>query len=344
MKKIFFAAMAISAMLAVSCSENTEPLTNLPEEGSAPQVRITLAPDAVTRAFFDETAAAEPWESKITSLYIYVFDGSGKLILKRFLTASEVSARSARFSVPNSAAGTDCSFYVAANCNYGDAATAAEMEAKTEKVGLREYNGAIWQIEEGKLRQPGFVMTGKATAAIDGAGTFTTVPVTLKRTVAKIAVRTSVAESFKAEYGGGTVRIRSVTLSNASALSNSFFNPGSYQPRPPLCEFTQGTDDAADTKSNIFYVYENGPLAEGERLVLTFKGLFDPDGNTDTSNDNSPVEYRVELNGSGGGEIRRNGYYRVDAVIRGISGYGLNVRISAADWEAPVTQTVYLGL
>ncbi len=55
------------------------------------------------------------------------------------------------------------------------------------------------------------------------------------------------------------------------------------------------------------------------------------------------MTYEVELDGAAGGEIRRNGYYRVDVTINGLTGQDATLTITPAEWESPVTQTVELG-
>ncbi len=186
-------------------------------------------------------------------------------------------------------------------------------------------------------------MTGATVVKIAAAGSSTSVPVTLKRTVAKIAVRVKPDAAFGATYGGGSVTITSVKLSKASAISNSFYKAGNNPSRNYLYETTQTPLKNGANFDGCFYAYENGTLNAGSRAMLTLTGYFDADGNAATTGDRLDVEYRVELTGSGNGEIKRNGYYRVDATIKGLSGDAVGVNISVAAWETPVTQTINLG-
>jgi hypothetical protein len=338
------AAMAVSAALAASCGKADEPAAPAQPAGGTARVDLVLEnAESFTRAFFDETAAAEPWESKITHLSVYSFDRNGRQIGWHKMSAHEIGAKFARLSLPDSVAGTTCSFYVAANTGYHGELTAAAMESMTERVTLDYYNGPVSQVTNKAMYANGFVMTGKAAALIDDTGASTKVSVTLRRTVAKIAVRTKVDESFRAAYGGGTVVIDAARISKVSAGSYSFFDPARYRPRTSFYEYEQASEESGGYRINLFYAFESGPLTGGDRLVLTLKGYFDADGSEATASDRSPVEYEVDLNDSAGGEIRRNGYYRVDAVIRGLSGRGVEARITAADWETPATQTIDLG-
>ncbi|MDR1671608.1 MAG: FimB/Mfa2 family fimbrial subunit [Alistipes sp.] len=341
MKKIFFAMIAVAATLA-SCNKNTDVFTPEVDTTDGAQVRLTLGTDPQTRAFFSATAAAETWENEVKSLTLYAFDSSGKLIVKRALTASEVSAKSTSFTLPNSAAGTNCSFYVVANADYGDVATATAMDALTEAATLGDYNGTFAETATARKRTAGFVMTGKSTTKIAAAGSSTSVSVALKRTVAKVAVRVKMDSSFSASYGGGGIIINSVKLSKASSASNSFYKT-TPATRSSLYEFTQTSKVNGEYFDGCFYLYENGSLAAGSRVTLTLSGYFDADNSASTTNDRTDVNYTVELTGAGSGEIKRNGYYRVDATLKGLSGDSSVVTITAANWETPVTQTLNLG-
>ncbi len=347
MKKIIlFAMMAVAATLA-SCDKNTDIDTNVIDNPDGPQVCLTLGgEDAATRAFFDNSATAETYENEIKTLAVYVFDVAGQFVVKRSLTTSEVSAKTVTFALPNSVAGTNCSFYTVANADYGNVVDVATMEARTESATLDEYNGTFAQTGQARKRTAGFVMTGVTTAKIAAAGSSTTVAVTLKRTVAKIALRVRMDSSFSATYGNGTVTINSVKLSKASASSNSFYKSGSYASRTSLYETTQTPLKNGSYYDGCFYSYENGAIAAGSRVMLTLTGVFDSDGSASTTNDRMEVEYKIELTGAAGGEIKRNGYYRVDAAIKGPFGDGagaITVNITVANWETPVTQSITLG-
>lgn len=118
MKKFLFAATAAVAALFASCAKDSENVNpSHPDTTDGARVTLTLdgANDTDTRAFFDTTATAEAWEKSLSSLSVFTFDNSGSLIIRRDFTASELTAKSATFSLPKSAAGTSCSFYAVAN-------------------------------------------------------------------------------------------------------------------------------------------------------------------------------------------------------------------------------------
>ena len=151
MKKILFAAAAIAAALFASCDKDNGTINPaLPETSDGARIAITLtgADEADTRAFFDASAKAESWESSLSSLSVFAFDNGGALIIRRDFTSSELSSKSATFSLPKSAAGTECSFYAVANYDASSAKTRAALTALVEKSAA-DYNGT------GRLRDVG---------------------------------------------------------------------------------------------------------------------------------------------------------------------------------------------
>ena len=100
---------------------------------------------------------------------------------------------------------------------------------------------------------------------------------------------------------------------------------------------------ASGKYNNLFYIFENGALAEASRVALEITATYDADGNASTTADRMEVVYTVPLTGKAGGEIARNGYYRVAANITGLVGQDCQVSVSVAEWETPVTQSVDLG-
>ena len=344
MKKMIFAATAIAAAFA-SCTEHNENSVNpdvLSGDGR-PQVQITLGADDATRAFFDETATAEPWENELTRLEVSAFDQSGNLIARRLLTTREVEAKSARISLPHSATGTTCSFYVIANLSYSQPGSFQGFD-NLILTDSESNNGTFEEVTAGHKREAGFVMTGKATATIVGGDSYTRINVPLRRVVAKVALRTSVDEAaFSTATAGGKVTITSARVHKTLARTYLFAEEGRYDTSDNSYQFTQASTANGNHFDNLFYIYENGPRPTGERVAITLSGYFDADGNAATVDDRTDVEYNLELGGSGDGAIRRNGYYRVNAVIEGLPGDGVAMNCLVAGWETPENQNVVLG-
>ena len=343
MKKIFLAVMAITTIFA-SCSKDAEQVTNHPETTSdSPQVLITFTTEeSASRSFFDNTEAAEPWEKAINSLSLYVFHPTGKPMLRHNFTPAELASKSATFSLPNEAAGMTCDFYVVANTDYGTIIDKSVMVEMAENIPFGDYNGTADKVMSQAARAEGFVMNGHRSTTIAAKGSVTNVALNLKRVMAKVAVRTSIAPEFAQKYAG-TVFIESATLWKALNTSYSFFNPSQYNPYVMYNSHEQVCRTNGAYKENLFYVYENDERAVGDRLTLTLKGKYDADGNAATTFDQMDVSYDIELTGAGNGKIERNGYYRVEANIQGLSGDGVIVTFTVAEWELPVLQSVNLG-
>lgn len=340
MKKLFIATLAAAAMFA-SCNDNTG-ITPI-DPASGPQVQINFGTGGQTRAFFDASAAGEEWENAIHSLYIYVFDQSGKQVSKHSLSASEIAAKSARFALPPTVAATSCTFFAIANSRswFSSNSTIDASHAETFSQGwLNIYNGTFEEVSTGSKHQEGFVMTDKVTATIAPLGSATTVPLTLKRDVAKIALRISLDEDFKNKIGGGSLMINSVMLSKVRALSFPFAATSSQ----PIFTHTQVPARNGEYFDALFYIYSNGALEAGNRVLLTLTGYYDADGDDSTTEDRQTVVYNLELDGTNSdGSIERNVYYRVNAVIEGLAGDSVTSNLVVANWSNLVNQTTKIG-
>ena len=337
--------MAAAAALLCSCGKDSfqcpDPESPASDHTSAVVLSFGEAKTQdATKTFFDPTATAEAWEKSLTSVSALVFSTDGKLLVQRDFTASEVTAQKASFAIPNSLAGNTCEFYVVANRPVTDIDTKAQLMNLLENSPA-DYNGTFAQVSASSRRSGGFVMTGSVTKAIAAQGQRTDVSVTLKRTVAKIAVQTSATAEFFQRYQG-RIRINTAVLSKAASRGNLIAQQ-TPNTGPMTFTHTQAADELSGKFRNLFYVPENGELAEGSRLLLTLGATYDRDGNFSTTDDQAEVIYPVELSGDGAGRFLRNGYYRVQALIDGLTGSEISVSISVADWEAPVTQSVNLG-
>ena len=203
-----------------------------------------------------------------------------------------------------------------------------------------DYNGTFADVSTKALRSGGFVMSGSTTKTVGAVNSTTNVGITLKRTVAKIALQTTIDPSFADKYAG-TLTINSVKLSKAA--SQSLVVAGTPTPGAMSYTHTQTPATASGKYNALFYCFENGSLTAGNRVLLEINATYDLDGNASTTDDRSEVTYSVELTGKAAGEILRNGYYRIAANITGLVGQDCIVSVTVADWETPVTQNVDLG-
>ena len=342
MKKILFAATALAAALFASCDKDNDTINPaLPETSDGARIAITLtgADEADTRAFFDASAKAESWESSLSSLSVFAFDNSGALIIRRDFTSSELASKSATFALPKSAAGTECSFYAVANYDASSAKTRAALTVLVEKSAA-DYNGTFAEVSSAAKRSGGFVMSGMKSQTVGAVNSTTNVGITLKRTVAKVALQTTIAPAFSEKYGG-SLTINSVKLSKAASQSTVI--AGTPTPGAMSYTHTQTPASASGKYNALFYLFENAALAAGNRVLLEINATYDMDGSDTTTDDRSEVTYSVELTGKAAGDIQRNGYYRIAANITGLVGQDCIVSVTVADWETPVTQTVELG-
>ena len=276
----------------------------------------------------------------MSSISVFCFASDGNLIVRRNFTDAEVSAKTATFAIPNTAAGTNVEFYAVANTSIGnDITTKAALLALTETAAVN-YNGTFAEVSTRAKRSGGFLMSGSATKTIAAVGSTTDVSIVLKRSVAKIAVQTALSSAFASKYSG-KVRINSAQLSRAASRTPYF--SGVPQTGTMTFTHTQSAGSSGDKYNNLFYAFENGNLAAGSRVLLTLEGTYDRDGDFYTTADQAPVSYRIELTGGGAGQLLRNGYYRVQVTLDGLTGSDATVRISVAEWETPLTQTVSLG-
>lgn len=346
MKKMILAATAALAMLA-SCNKHTDEIA---DSATGSVVKITLTDKTPeTRAFFDQTAAAESWEKKINSLTLFVFDGSGDAVLQRNFTAAEISGQTATIPVPDAAPGQTYSFYAIANGSaLSGIGTLDDLRSQTESE-IADYNGTFDEVTTKAKRSAGFTMTGSTMKAIAQAGQTTDVQIGIERLVAKIAVQTATDSKFAAAYPG-RVKIASATVSRA-ASSTPYFNEtqhsGGVENRAAVVHNfsqTQASKEQSGKYANLFYVYGSENSNPAENVLLTLEGVYDNDGDFATTADQIPISYEVELNGDSGKAISRNTYRRVSVNISGLTGADVAVTITPADWEGPINQEVNLGM
>ena len=83
--------------------------------------------------------------------------------------------------------------------------------------------------------------------------------------------------------------------------------------------------------------------AAGSRVKVLIDAIYDADGNLSTTADQMPVTYETELTGAADGKIARNGSYKVNAKLDGLTGQDVTLAVTVANWDALATQDVNLG-
>ena len=355
MKKFFMklTAIAVMPMLLAACTKdevNPTP-TNGGKEG---EIELILKNESVadgTRAFGSGTT--ESWEKSISSAVLIVYNTSGTQILRRVLTAAEVNGSTTtpiKFVLPGVSADASCDFYVVINRNIADNITTKTGLLAELESDIASYNGTYANVTTKAMRSGGFVMTGTATAKIV-SGT-TAVAVTVKRVVAKVEVQCTMTDSFRAKYGNGCVEVKKLTLSRGAeksylidqttskyaTVSSSFTSA-----QDAFCDKTGASKTNAYKYNNLFYLNEKAAAAAGSRVKVLIDAIYDADGNLSTTADQMPVTYETELTGAADGKIARNGSYKVNAKLDGLTGQDVTLAVTVANWDALATQDVNLG-
>lgn len=340
MKKFIYLSLSILSVACISCQQVEEPEPSKTERNVI--VSFVSEPNqSLTKAFFDPIATTEAWEKSLSSLTVLVFDEMGTTIVQRQFTAEELTAKKATFALPRSSAGKSCDFYAIANKEITGIAKKTELVALLDNAA-GDYNGTFAQVSTQAKRTDGFIMSGYLTKSVAQGSEVTQVAIPLKRTVSKVAIQASLSPDFGTKYEGA-VKINSAVLSKAA--SQTPIIPSST-PSPGTMSYThtQTTGEVTGKFNNLFYLYENGTLTVGNRVLVDLEGIYDRDGNFSTTTDQTPVNYSFELNGAtDNGQIMRNGYYRVAVTLTGLTGQDVSATITVADWETPITQSISIG-
>ena len=335
-------AVTVATIACVSCARPEIPEPTPQQAGHVTVSFAAKANSSQTKVFFDPEVTTEAWEKAIGSISVLVFEGAGHLVAQHDYTPDEITAKKATFPLPQSVVQTACTFYAIANQTVADIGTRSELLSMFEGP-CSMYNGAIGIVTSKAARPEGFVMTGESSQTI-AAGSTTEVIIALERTVAKIAVRTTLSSDFPEKYQG-KIQITSAVISGAASRTLLI---------RPQTTVTGETDysysgDQIPTVSperfdNLFYLFETDLREDDPPVTVTLKGIYDQDGNPETTEDRFPVSYRINLTDpETNGQIIRNGYYRVLVTISGLSDGDRDMTVSVKNWDTLENQFVELG-
>ena len=259
---------------------------------------LTFTDAPASRASLNSTAAAETWEKSLTSLTVYVFNSQGNLVarVRSPPRNSSTSRRPSRCRIRRQ--GTTCDFYAVANLSLTGVTTKSALLSKVE-ASAADYNGTFAEVSTKAKRAGGFVMSASASKSI-AEGSTTDVAMALRRTVAKLSVQTTIDAAFAEKYSG-TITVTGVKLSKAASQS-PVIAPATPSPGAMSYTHTQTATAAAGRYDNLFYVFENGALAEGNRVQLEITASYDADGGTSTTS----RPYGNRLYGTCHGQGRRS--------------------------------------
>lgn len=354
MKNIIIKLTAIAVTLGFAACEKNEANPTPENSGKTGEIELVLKNGNVadeTRAFGSGTT--ETWEKSISSAILIVYNTSGTQILRRVLTATEVNNSASspiRFVLPGVNVDTTCDFFVIINRTVADnIITKTGLLAELES-DVASYNSTYANVTTKAMRTGGFVMTGSASAKI-AVGT-TAVSLTVKRVVAKVEIQTIMTDAFRSKYGNGCVEIKKITISRGAEKSYlidqtsskyATVNSSFTSAQDAYCDKTGASKTNAYKYNNLFYINEKAAAEAGSRVKLDIEAIYDADGNLSTTDDQLPISYETELTGATGGKIVRNGSYKVNAKLDGLTGQDVTLAITVANWEALVTQDVNLG-
>ena len=355
MKNFFMKLVAIATMLALVTACEKNHINPTPDNGGKEgEIELILKNESVadgTRAFGSGTT--ESWEKSISSAVLIVYNTSGTQILRRVLTAAEVNGSTTtpiKFVLPGVSADASCDFYVVINRNIADNITTKAKLLEELESDIASYNGTYANVTTKAMRSGGFAMTGTVTAKIV-SGT-TAVTVTVKRVVAKVEIQTSMTDSFRTKYGNGCVEVKKITLSRGAeksylidqtaskyaTVSSSFTSA-----QDAYCDKTGASKTNAYKYNNLFYINEKAAAATGSRIKVVLDAIYDADGNLSTTADQVPLSYETELTGTTDGKMLRNGSYKLNVNLDGLTGKDMTLSIAIDNWEALSTQNVNVG-
>ena len=332
--------LLLIAATAISCDKKTaEPSVEPLDEQHDIALYFGTGQSSGTRTF--GTGTTEAWEKAVNTATAFAFDANGIMRFRRDLSAAEIVAAPTKpvlLIIPDVLEGEEYDFVVVANRTVPiDVLSMDRLLAELDEDAAA-YNGTFKDVTTKSVRSKGFAMSGRTQGRIEH-GT-TDVAIELTRTVAKVEVRMSTTEAFKNKYGESTLAIDRIRLSRGTGKTYLIDraetdSAGSEQDFETVQESVEGC--------NLFYIFEKAGDVEGNRILLTIEATYDIDGVSTTPNDQVPIIYEVELQGTGAGRILRNGAYCVDAAINGLTGSDIIVTLDVVDWETLATQRIDMG-
>lgn len=303
----------------------------------------------LTRGYFDGGTAPETWEKELFSVEVFAFQ-NGELLLRHRLTDEELAARKVTLALPRQDdmdwAYFPIKLYFVANYAAPEVYYEGTLEELTDDAPAL-YNCPGEALSPGAKWASGFTMTAlhelnsRSPEALK-------IHVTLKRTVAKIAVRATVDPAFTANYQGGTLEITGASVVR-TASDGLLFNGWGYELYSAR-NFTHTVTAVGSgaVKEFVFYICPNDKLnhwgyTDPNSPALIVEGIFDEDGNPATISDRHEIRYQVFLNEEGGCLIGRNQVYKYDLRLIGLEGAQVQTSYQIQNWLDPETMEAEAG-
>lgn len=338
-----FLTVVITTLLCWSCvqEENNTPDPEIC--GADVSLSFALEESIQSRAFGNNSASTA--EKAVISAKLFIFK-AGTKIFEKYLTSSEVSnvgSQPITFSVPGLTPSTSYDFYMIINNGDVTAANLTALQAITLN-DIQSYNGTWNAVSDANTtpnRSGGFVMTGKTTQSTGTDLTQTqNISITVKRVTAKLDINTTIDNTI---FGSGNKYSGTMSIDSAIISKTQSSTPlllGTPSTTAGTLTLTKQLSNMVTINSNYqnrFYLFENGALATGSRVLLNLYGTYTNNGVS------TPVVYTTELSSDNTGAIVRNGAYSLQVTIKGLTGSSISVSVTLSDWETIVTQTANLG-
>lgn len=323
MKKIFLVFAVLFSMLA-SCSEEDNGCETCPGTEML-TLRLNFHTNgftSMTRGFFDNTPVAEPWEKEIRSLMIYIFDlrNREKAVYFKWVTSREgldymTIDVELPVELPVELIGAECEILVAANNQNKINMTYDQVLEISEYRGISGYQSDFNSISSKCIRTEGFCMSGRQTfTVIPGQ----TISVELRRTVAKLAIKTFINPEILKKYDAKAIFLRGIKL-DGQFHSMCPFNESGYGERYMIY---QRSEYLSGSYGNLFYIYPDLSMINHPYCQMIFVVTLDKDGDPETLHDQTDYLLYYKPEYSGNGQVIRNGYYRFSVTINGIESNG----------------------
>lgn len=298
-------------LIFISCTAPF-PECLFPEREEGARLFITLE-NPETRSL--NGSAAESWEKKINTAYIYVFQtGTGQLLHLHTLSSSSINAlnngtnNTVSFTIPITGS-QSCNVYMVANTSPSASVSTESNFLTSIEQDIASYNGKYSDVTTKALRSQGFTMTASSPGVTLTNGNNTSISLSLKRIVAKIGIEINLS----AVISLGTSVVTDVTISQSAPVSNLFPLPTSNTTGNAinLTQTAQPHTFNTGIYNAFFYIYENDARsASANRVKLTFKVV-----NTSVLNIQTTYTYNTALNGDGNGKFTRNKGYFITAKV-----------------------------
>jgi hypothetical protein len=337
-KKIKFLCIIAVAIASVSCGKEDIAQAEEKYSGRTVELHINFSglSTTTTRSFFDDVGNFANRESKISNVRLFLYDSEGSYVQTYDIYSNNVNGTYSTIRVPVEICGKNCVLFAIANCVSEQSATTTLSEMylySTMGDSTSDYNGTV----ESHLNNDSthsFMMSGHSSFYVQPYGLKTVVTIELTRLLSKVAFRYKIDENFQVNHNGGMIRIDRTALTRFATDCYIFRQNNRYHPSPTTCaNFDQEPLYMDGYYHHIFYFLELGETGNGDyRTGITMWGTWDNDGDFSTEDDQTSFQLDIPINPDNTGIVKRNTYYKIDGIVKGIGSANLDLTFSLTDW------------